>query len=90
MRWQVRENNAFQEKVFYAAPNGGPDLFVFPRPGYNKKYAIFSTRFGSIDHAFRWNEEGKEDAEKKDKSKEEDLKEKAKDALDNIFGKKKK
>ncbi len=60
MRWQVRENNALQEKVFYAAPNGGPDLFVFPRRGYNKKYAIFSTRFGSIDHAFRWNEKGQE------------------------------
>lgn len=61
MRWQIKENNSLQEKVFEAAPGGGPALFVFPRQGYNKKYAIFSTRYGSIDHAFRWDDQGKEE-----------------------------
>lgn len=61
MRWQVKDNDSLKEKVFYTALIEGPDLFVLPRQGYNKKYAIFSTRFGSIDHAFRLIEQGKEE-----------------------------
>lgn len=61
MRWQIKENESLKEKVFYTVPDGGPALFVFPRQGYNKKYAIFSTRYGSIDHAFRWNDRGQEE-----------------------------
>ncbi|NMA92487.1 MAG: insulinase family protein [Firmicutes bacterium] len=29
------------------------ELYVLPKPGYIKKYAIFSTRFGSIDNRYR-------------------------------------
>ena len=62
MRLQVKQNESLKEKIFHAALEGGPELYILPRKGYNKKYAIFSTRFGSIDNAFRFidNEEEEE------------------------------
>ena len=51
-QWQIKTNGTIDEKIYYAPLEGGPELYVLPRKGYNKKYAIFSTRFGSIDNAF--------------------------------------
>lgn len=53
MPWQIRENKTIDEKIYFAPLPGGPELYVLPRKGYNKKYAIFSTRFGSVDNCFR-------------------------------------
>ncbi|MGI5822719.1 MAG: EF-P 5-aminopentanol modification-associated protein YfmH [Dethiobacteria bacterium] len=61
MHLQVKNNASLQEKIFHAALEGGPDLYILPRQGYNKKYAIFSTRFGSIDNAFRFIDNEKEE-----------------------------
>ena len=47
------ENGALQETLYYYRLYPGLDLYVLPKPGYYKKYAIFSTRFGSIDNHFR-------------------------------------
>ncbi|MDZ4132111.1 MAG: insulinase family protein, partial [Dethiobacteria bacterium] len=47
------ENRALQETLYHYRVYPGMDLYVLPKPGYNKKYAIFSTRFGSIDNRFR-------------------------------------
>ncbi len=52
MDWNIKANNTLREKVYHAALDPGPALYVLPRKGYNKKYAIFSTRFGSIDNKF--------------------------------------
>jgi len=53
MQWQIKESESIDEKIYCAPLEGGPELYVLPRKGYNKKYAIFSTRFGSVDNAFR-------------------------------------
>ncbi len=52
MKWQVKENKTIDEKVYIADLSPGPALYVLPREGFNKKYAIFSTQFGSIDNCF--------------------------------------
>ncbi len=47
------ENRALQETLYHYRVYPGMDVFILPRPGYQKKYAIYSTRFGSIDNRFR-------------------------------------
>lgn len=47
------ENPALRETLYHYRVYPGMDLYVLPKPGYQKKYAIFSTRFGSIDNRFR-------------------------------------
>ncbi|MDW7728603.1 MAG: pitrilysin family protein [Bacillota bacterium] len=51
--YRLIENKALQESVYHYRINPGMDLYILPRAGYQKKYAIFSTRFGSIDNSFR-------------------------------------
>jgi len=52
-QYKLIENKTLQEKLYHFRIDPGMDLYVLPRPGYRKKYAIFSTRFGSIDNKFR-------------------------------------
>jgi len=47
------ENRELHETLYQYRVHPGMDVYVLPRPGYQKKYAIFSTRFGSIDNRFR-------------------------------------
>ncbi len=51
--YQLIENRELQESLYYYRFFPGLDLYVLPRPGYQKKYAVFSTCFGSIDNRFR-------------------------------------
>jgi predicted Zn-dependent peptidase len=51
--YKLIENRALQETLYHFRIEPGMDLYVLPRSGYQKKYAIFSTRFGSIDNKFR-------------------------------------
>ncbi len=51
--YRLIENRELQETLYHYRVHPGMDLYVLPRPGYRKKYAIFSTRFGSIDNRFR-------------------------------------
>lgn len=53
MEWKITESSILGEKVYHALPEPGPALYILPHKGYSKKYAIFSTRFGSIDNCFR-------------------------------------
>ncbi len=47
------ENRELHETLYHYQFHPGLDLYVLPRTGYQKKYAVFSTRFGSIDNRFR-------------------------------------
>ncbi len=51
--YRLIENRELQETLYHYRVHPGMDVYVLPRPGYQKKYAIFSTRFGSIDNRFR-------------------------------------
>ena len=59
MEMEIKENKILDEKVYSAPLEGGPEVYVLPREGFNKKYAIFSTHFGSIDNTFRAVGDGK-------------------------------
>ncbi len=60
MNWRIKENKTIQEEVYMADLSPGPALYVLPRKGFNKKYAIISTQFGSIDNCFYLKQNGKE------------------------------
>ena len=41
-----------QETVYYEKMENGLEVFLIPKEGFHKTYALFSTKFGSIDHHF--------------------------------------
>ncbi|MDR7870092.1 MAG: pitrilysin family protein [Tissierellaceae bacterium] len=45
-------NDTIDEKILYTESNNGLKIFFMPKPGYTKKYAVFSTDYGSIDNSF--------------------------------------
>ncbi len=51
--FRLIENRELHETLYHYRFDPGLDLYVLPRPGYQKKYAVFSTCFGSIDNRFR-------------------------------------
>lgn len=57
---RVLENDLLKEKILWRRVNPGLEVFVLPKKGYNKKYATYSTNFGSVDSRFIVEGEGKE------------------------------
>ncbi len=45
-------NDIIEEKLLYSKSNNGIKVFFMPKKGYTKKYAVFSTNYGSIDNSF--------------------------------------
>lgn len=45
-------NDIIEEKVLYSKSDNGIKVFFMPKKGYTKKYAVFSTNYGSIDNSF--------------------------------------
>ena len=52
LKHTLLENAVLKEKLYHYRIPPGLDLYVLPRPGYQKKYAVFATNFGSIDNRF--------------------------------------
>lgn len=48
----VIEDGVLKEKVFFRKIEPGFTAFVLPKQGFQKKYAVISTNFGSIDREF--------------------------------------
>ncbi|MBM7644407.1 putative Zn-dependent peptidase [Scopulibacillus daqui] len=42
-----------QETVYHHKCDNGLELFILPKKGFNKTYAIFTTNYGSIDNHFK-------------------------------------
>lgn len=57
---RLLENKLLNEKIYLRRVEPGLEVFVLPKRGYNKKYATFSTNFGSIDSRFLVEGEGNE------------------------------
>jgi len=51
--FRLIENRELHETLYHYRFYPGLDLYVLPRADYQKKYAVFSTHFGSIDNCFR-------------------------------------
>ncbi|WP_102271395.1 EF-P 5-aminopentanol modification-associated protein YfmH [Cytobacillus massiliigabonensis] len=41
-----------QEELYYEKLNNGLDVYILPKQGFNKTYATFTTKYGSIDNHF--------------------------------------
>lgn len=54
------ENRLLGEKIVWRTIEPGLQAFVLPKKGYNKIYATYATRFGSIDSHFVVEGEGEE------------------------------
>lgn len=50
--FQIRENKAIDERYYHLVHKSGLPIFVFPK-NHGTGYAVFGTRFGSIDNRFR-------------------------------------
>lgn len=53
MEFTTIANERLGETVLYAKHPTGLDIFIAPKKGYASQYAIFGTRYGSIDNRFR-------------------------------------
>lgn len=46
------DSKALREELYYTRLPNGLDVYVMPKSEYNEKYAVFATKYGSIDTAF--------------------------------------
>ncbi|HHV93201.1 MAG TPA: insulinase family protein [Firmicutes bacterium] len=47
-----QDYDALRETVYHTRLANGLRIYVMPKPDYNEKYAVFATRYGSIDTTF--------------------------------------
>ena len=47
-----RINSTTGEELFYTKHKSGLDIYIIPKKNYSKSYAIFGTRYGSVDSEF--------------------------------------
>ncbi len=52
MTYKEIYNETIDEKILYGESENGIKIFFMPKEGYTKKYAVFSTDYGSIDNSF--------------------------------------
>ncbi len=57
MGFEIFENKQIDEKYYYKKHKSGLDVYVIPK-NHGTGYAVFGTRFGSIDNHFKVNGEG--------------------------------
>jgi predicted Zn-dependent peptidase len=53
MRFNIIESKRLGEKVYHIHHETGADIYIEPKKGYSSKYAIFGTKYGSIDNSFK-------------------------------------
>ena len=49
---QILTDKLTGEKVYYKKHESGLSIYFMPRKGYSSGYAIFGTRYGSVDSEF--------------------------------------
>lgn len=47
------EYEHLQETLYYEVMDNGLHVYVLPKPGFQKTYATFATKYGSVDNHFR-------------------------------------
>ncbi|MTI53931.1 EF-P 5-aminopentanol modification-associated protein YfmH [Geosporobacter ferrireducens] len=53
METKIMENLLLKEKINIKELSNGLKIYYMPKKGYTKQYAIFATKYGSIDSKFR-------------------------------------
>jgi hypothetical protein len=49
---ETRENKRLGEKYYYTKHSSGLDIYLFPK-SFTTTYAVFATKYGSIDRMFQ-------------------------------------
>jgi len=49
---EIKEFPQMEEKVYYEKLENGLQVYLMPKAGFNKTYATFTTKYGSIDNHF--------------------------------------
>lgn len=52
MELKFAKNKATGEELYYGTHSSGLEMYIIPKKGYSKTYAIFGTRYGSVDSEF--------------------------------------
>lgn len=52
MELQFKKNSLAGEEMYYGTHSSGLGVYLIPKKGYSKTYAIFGTRYGSVDSKF--------------------------------------
>ncbi len=52
MHFKTIENSVIKEKIFYGTHESGLSIYIIPKKGFNKYYAIYGTDYGSCDTEF--------------------------------------
>ena len=52
MKLTKRENVRTGETIYCGKHSSGLDIYIMPRKGYSQNYAIFGTKYGSVDSEF--------------------------------------
>jgi hypothetical protein len=42
-----------QEELYFEKMDNGLSVYILPKKGFNKTYATFTTKYGSIDNHFK-------------------------------------
>ena len=46
------EFNQIQEEIYHEKLENGLEVYILPKKGFNKTFATFTTKYGSIDNHF--------------------------------------
>ena len=49
---EFKEFPQLKEKLYYEQLENGLEVYMLPKPGFNKSFATFTTKYGSIDNHF--------------------------------------
>ena len=52
LNYETFENQALDERILHVKHSSGLDVYVLPKKGFSKYYAIYGTDYGSIDNEF--------------------------------------
>lgn len=52
MELQYKKNDKTGEELYYGTHSSGLGIYIIPKKDYSKTYAIFGTRYGSVDSKF--------------------------------------
>lgn len=52
MEFEKKYNEKTDEVIYYTKHQSGLDIYVMPKKGYSNSYAIFGTKYGSVDSEF--------------------------------------
>lgn len=53
MKFEITENKALKESVLYGVHESGLRIYIIPKKGFCKYYAIYGTEYGSVDDVLR-------------------------------------